>query len=97
MLKVWSGEFVRIDLKVFLGELTDTKNAVVKTGKQVGHALRGNSQYAGFGAIAIAAAGTYAWQNGGADYVRQNGTKAVSKIVSEINIAKARKQMKRYL
>lgn len=76
---------------------TDTKNSVVKTGKQVGHALRGNSQYAGFGAMAIAAAGTYAWQNGGADYVMNNGAKAVNKVVSEINIAKARKQMKRYL
>ena len=76
---------------------TDTKNKVVKTGKQVGHALRGNSQYAGFGAMAIAAVGTYAWQNGGADYVMNNGAKAVNKVVSEINIAKARKQMKRYL
>lgn len=76
---------------------TDTKNAVKKTGRQVSHALRGNSQYAGFGAMAIAAAASYGWQNGGGDYVRQNGTKAVTKIVSEINIAKARKQMKRYL
>ena len=76
---------------------TDTKNAVVKTGKQVSHALRGNSQYAGFGAMAVAAAGTYAWQNGGGDFIRQNGSKAVSKVVSEFNIAKARKQMKRYL
>ena len=76
---------------------TDTKNAVVKTGKQVGHALRGNSQYAGFGAMALAAAGTYAWQNGGGDYIKNNGAKAVTKVVSEINISKARRQMKRYL
>ena len=76
---------------------TDTKNAVAKTGKQVSHALRGNSQYAGFGAIAIAAAGTYAWQNGGGDFIRQNGSKAISKVVREINIAKGRKAMKRYL
>lgn len=76
---------------------TDTKNTVVKTGKQVSHALRGNSQYAGFGAMAVAAAGTYAWKNGGGDFIRQNGSKAVSKVVSEFNIAKARKQMKQYL
>ena len=76
---------------------TDTKNTVKKTGKQVSHALRGNSQYAGFGAMAIAAAASYGWQNGGGDYVRQNGTKAVSKVVSEINIAKARRQLKQYL
>ena len=76
---------------------TDTKKAVAKTGKQVSHALRGNSQYAGFGAMAIAAAGTYAWQNGGSDFIRQNGSQAVSNIVSEINIAKTRRQLKQYL
>lgn len=76
---------------------TDTKNTVVKTGKQVSHALRGNSQYAGFGAMAVAAAGTYAWQNGGADYLRQNGSKAFSKVATEVNVAKARRQLKKYL
>lgn len=31
------------------------------------------------------------------DYIRQNGSKDVSKVVSEINIAKAQRQLKRYL
>lgn len=31
------------------------------------------------------------------DYIRQNGSKDVSKVVSEINIAKAKRQLKRYL
>lgn len=76
---------------------TDTKNTVKKTGKQVSHALRGNSQYASFGAMAIAAAGTYAWQNGGADYVRQNGSKAVSKVVSEFQRGQAQRLIKKYM
>lgn len=41
--------------------------------------------------------GTYGWQNGGADYVRQNGSEVVSKVVTEINIAKTRRQLKQYL
>lgn len=31
------------------------------------------------------------------DYIRQNGSKDVSKVVSEINIAKSQRQLKRYL
>ena len=34
---------------------------------------------------------------GGGDYIRQNGSKAVSKVGTEINIAKARRQLKQYL
>jgi len=43
---------------------TDTKKAVKKTGKGVGHILRGNSQYANTAAAVTVGAGTYAHRKG---------------------------------
>lgn len=43
---------------------TDVKKSVKKTGKGVGHILRGNSQYANTAAAVAVGAGTYAHQKG---------------------------------
>lgn len=43
---------------------TDVKKSVKKTGKGVGHILRGNSQYANTAAVASVAAAGYAHQRG---------------------------------
>ena len=39
----------------------------------------------------------YTWQNGGSNFIRQNGSKAASKVVSEANSINAQRQLKRYL
>jgi len=36
-------------------------------------------------------------QNGGGDFIRQNGSKAISKVVTEVDITSAQRQLKQYL
>ena len=49
----------------------DTVNSVKKTTRGVKNTLMGNAQYATVSAIAIAAAGQYAYRNGGDQYVKK--------------------------
>lgn len=49
----------------------DAVNSVKKTTRGVKNTLMGNAQYATVGAIAIAAAGQYAYRNGGDQYVKK--------------------------
>lgn len=66
------------------GGLTEMKLDLDDTIKHYGvKGMSGNSQYA--------------WQNGGSNFIRQNGSKAASKVVSEANSIKAQRQLKRYL
>ena len=66
------------------GGLTEMKLDLNDTIKHYGvKGMSGNSQYA--------------WQNDGSNFIRQNGSKAASKVVSEANSIKAQRQLKRHL
>lgn len=61
---------------------TDTKKAVKKTSKGVGHILRGNSQYANTAAAVTVAAGGYAHKKGYDQKVMDAGKEFIEKYVN---------------
>lgn len=73
---------------------TDTTNTVKKTGRGIGHALRGNSQYASLTAVALVAGGTAAWRNGGKEFVQKNGAALYKNIKNAAEYQKTKNMMR---
>lgn len=74
---------------------TDTTNKVKKTGRGVGHVLRGNSQYASLTAAALVAGGTVAWQKGGKEFVQKNGSALYKNVQNAAQYQQTRNMMRR--